>query len=295
MLRQLLRTAVLLGLAIAAVLHTPGVLAGSERKTDPTFLHRSIPDLQPEPADLTSDTCRYVPVFGAGDPGSSRIVRGVSRFGQATIDPSGSTREVSYAAEEHIYVVLDGSAEIRYAGAGAALRHHDFVYVPAGLKHDIRNTGSQPARLLVMGFKVGHSPVGRRATKPLSANFDDVPTQTVSGHPPSVQYRLLVGDLDSKRDKIAAGETVTSLFIMEFAPGGTNLPHHHEREEEIYLVLEGKGEMVAGSGLDGIEGRYPAKAGDAYFVRLNATVGFYNDAGSTARILAVRSLFPFGK
>ncbi|HYK87878.1 MAG TPA: cupin domain-containing protein [Acidobacteriota bacterium] len=106
-----------------------------------------------------------------------------------------------------------------------------------------------------------------------------------------------MGDIHSTRDKLAAARVLTSLFIMEFAPGGTNLPHHHEREEEIYLVLNGHGEMVAGSGTDGIEGRFPAKAGDAYFFRLNCTVGF--DASNTpgeekTHILAVRSLFPFG-
>jgi uncharacterized cupin superfamily protein len=89
---------------------------------------------------------------------------------------------------------------------------------------------------------------------------------------------------------------LTSLFIMEFLPGGTNWPHHHDREEEIYLVLQGKGQMVAGGGEDGIEGRHPAQAGDAYFFRLNCTVGFYADesaSGEKARILAVRSLYPF--
>ncbi len=82
---------------------------------------------------------------------------------------------------------------------------------------------------------------------------------------------------------------------MEFTPGGTNHPHHHAKEEEIYLVLEGRGEMVAGGGIDGVEGRHPAKPGDAYFLRLNATVGFYADdspGAGNARVLAVRSLYP---
>jgi mannose-6-phosphate isomerase-like protein (cupin superfamily) len=103
-----------------------------------------------------------------------------------------------------------------------------------------------------------------------------------------------MGDTKSTRDKIAAGHVLTSLFIMEFAPGGDNHPHHHDREEEIYLLLDGQGDMVAGSGMDGIEGRFPSKPGDAYFFRLNCTVGFYNpkEPGRKAHILAVRSLYP---
>ena len=72
----------------------------------------------------------------------------------------------------------------------------------------------------------------------------------------STLYRLLMGDVDSKRDRIAAGRVLTSLFLMEIAPGGTNFPHHHQREEEIYLVLDGHGDMVAGGGIDGVEGRH---------------------------------------
>jgi mannose-6-phosphate isomerase-like protein (cupin superfamily) len=89
---------------------------------------------------------------------------------------------------------------------------------------------------------------------------------------------------------------MVSLFIMDFAPGGTNIPHHHEREEEIYYVLRGHGDMVAGGGADGNEGRYPAKEGDAYFIRLNTTVGFYSGSKAGEEhdlILAVRSSFPF--
>src|SRR5262249_15457334 len=89
---------------------------------------------------------------------------------------------------------------------------------------------------------------------------------------------------------------IQTLFIMNFAPGGTNVPHNHDRLEEIYYVLSGHGDMVAGGGVDGTEGRYPVKAGDAYFFRLNTTVGFYSGTRGSedhAQILAVQSEYPF--
>ena len=51
---------------------------------------------------------------------------------------------------------------------------------------------------------------------------------------------------------------------------------------------------MAGGGTDGIEGRYPAAAGDAYYFRPNCTVGFYNQnkPGAIANILAVRARIP---
>ena len=33
-----------------------------------------------------------------------------------------------------------------------------------------------------------------------------------------------MGDSDSKRDRIAAGRVLTSLFLMEIAPNGTTSP-----------------------------------------------------------------------
>jgi hypothetical protein len=47
--------------------------------------------------------------------------------------------------------------------------------------------------------------------------------------------------------------------------------------------------------MDGVEGRHASKPGDAYFFRLNCTVGFYNVPDAKARILAVRSRYPFSR
>src|SRR5262249_37273817 len=144
-----------------------------------------------------------------------------------------------------------------------------------------------------MGFKLRGAP-GPPPPKLMVANLDDVRKQVVGNHPPSTLYQLMMGDRRSTRDVIAAGRVLTSLYMMEFAPGGTNFPHHHETEEEAYLALDGQGEMAAGVGVDGIEGTQPVKAGDAYYFRLNCTVGFCNDPDKgKAHILAVRWLFPF--
>jgi hypothetical protein len=50
-------------------------------------------------------------------------------------------------------------------------------------------------------------------------------------------------------------------------------------------------------GAHGDKGRYPAREGDAFFIHLNVTVGFYNgsQSGSHDLILAVCSRFPFPK
>jgi len=268
----------------------PVVLLAAERPVAPTFLKRHLPDVA---AKVVAPGCRYRAVFGAGDSDAG-ILKGVARFGEFAVDSGGTCPVEAYPGEEQAYVVVEGACAVRYGEQQTPLRRHDFFYVPPGLN---RALSGGPCRVVVMGFKMPAGAKVAMPAKPLLANIDDVPKQVVGNHPPSTLYQLLMGDVGSKRDRLAAAHILTSLFVMEIAPGGTNTPHHHEREEEIYLVLEGQGQMVAGGGTDGVEGRHPARAGDAYFFRLNCTVGFYNGNApgtGTARILAVRSLFPFG-
>ncbi len=281
------------------ILIVPALIAGglpaAERQVDATWLQRFVPAVKERPADVTTPTCRYKPVFGVGDA-DARLLRGIVRFGEITVDPGGACAPVSYPAEEQVYVILEGSGTVLYGEEKSPARKNDFMYLPPGVRHAMENPSKQACRLVVMGFRVPSDAKGEAPPKLLIANIDDVPKQVVGGHPPSTLYQLLMGDKTSKRDKLAAGLVLTSLFIMEFDASGTNFPHHHDREEEIYLVLDGHGDMVAGGGLNGVEGKHPAKAGDAYFFRLNCTVGFYaaNQPGEPkSHILAVRSLYPF--
>lgn len=269
-------------------------LVAAERPTDPTFLHRYLPDIAISASDVSTETCHYKAAFGQGSSAAGSA-RGVARFGEIDVDPSGACAPVQYAAEEQIYLVLEGSGQLSYGAEKVPLRKDDYAYLPPGIRHAASNNSGQTLRLIVMGFKIPASTTITVPEKLQMANLGEVKHQTVDGHPTSVLYELLLGDRKSTRDKIAAGLVVTSLFIMDFEPGGTNGPHHHDTEEEIYLVLDGHGDMVAGGGMDGVEGRHAAKPGDAYFFRLNCTVGFYNAPDAKARILAVRSLYPFGR
>jgi mannose-6-phosphate isomerase-like protein (cupin superfamily) len=214
------------------------------------------------------------------------------------LDAGGNCHSVSYDRQEEIYFVLEGKGVLLYGDQTHAIRTHDFAYLPPGVTHSISNSSEPGLRVVVMGFKIPPTiSVRAPSPSPTIANLDQVKEETVEGHPKSVLYKLLVGPRTGTRDVIEEAYVVTSLFWMDFAPGGTNFPHHHETAEEVYLVIEGQGEIVAGSGADGIEGRYPAKPGDAYYFRPNCTVGFYNQTTPAAKayILAVRSHIPFSK
>ena len=266
-------------------------LPAQDRTIDPTWLHRYVPHLNETRADLASPTCHFKAIFGEGDA-DAPTMQSVARFAEVTLDAHGNCQTTLYDREEEIYFVLQGKTDLHYGDQTYGMHPSDFTYLPPGLKHSIANTSAQPAQVLVMSFKVP-ARISINAPSPQAriVNLDDVKEETVEGHPTSVLYKLLVGPRNGKRDAIDDAYVVTSFFWMNFAPGGTNFPHHHETAEEIYLVLDGEGVMVAGSGVDGIAGRYPAKAGDAYYFRPNCTVGFYNQnkPAAKARILAVRS------
>ena len=278
-------------IALLAGIYAAPLLHADQRNIDPTFLYRNTSTVGEKKSDLTTTTCHYKPLFGQGDSDTSAVI-GVARYGEAVIDPNGVCATVQYPDEDQVYVVLDGNGSVRYGNEIVSLDKEDYLYLPSTIPHTLSNKSGSLLTVVVMGFRTRGFEKTQPPAQPLKANIEDVPTRTVDGHPSSALFRLLMGDSDSKRDRLAAGSVLTSLFLMEIAPGGTNFPHHHEREEEIYLVLSGHGVMVAGGGMDGIAGRHPAKAGDAYFFRLNCTVGYYSAGNVKSRILAVRSWYP---
>lgn len=266
----------------------------SAQAAEPVFLHRSVSKISAKADDVSTETAHYKPMFGIGDENSA-ILKGVSRFGELTIEPEGSSKIVSYPAEEQIYYILDGTGILHYGPEKVPVSKNDFMYLPVSIKHGISNPREKPLRLIVMGFKIPEGTEVRPTSKLMLTNADDVVLQILGQHGPTTQFKLLMGTTRSRRDRLAAANQVNSLFLMDFAPGGTNIPHSHPREEEIYYILKGHGDMVAGADPNGHEIRYPTKQGDAFFFAPRTLIGFYSgtqEGQEHAQILAVRSRYP---
>jgi mannose-6-phosphate isomerase-like protein (cupin superfamily) len=257
---------------------------------EPAFLRRSVADIAEQSTDLSTATAHYKPIFGVGDP-NAQNVKGVLRFGELTIEPGGSSKIVSDKDAEGVFFILAGSGTLEHGQEKAPVKQNDFVYLPVGVEHGISNQSQEPLRLLVMGFTI---PEGTKVPPPpelMMASADDVRLQVLPSHGPTTQFKLLMGTTQSTRDKLAVASQINSLFLMDFAPGGTNIPHRHAKEEEIYYVLRGHGDMVAGADTAKKEMRYPSKQGDAFYFKRNTLIGFYSGAKEGedhAQILAVR-------
>src|ERR1035437_10279674 len=102
----------------------PANLPAQDRTVDATWLHRYLPRLNGTGADLSSATCHYKPIFGAGDA-DSRILRSVSRFAEVTVEANGSCRSDVYVREEEIYFVLQGTGTLQYGDENHPLRAKD--------------------------------------------------------------------------------------------------------------------------------------------------------------------------
>jgi len=106
----------------------PASLQAQDRTVDATWLHRYLPRVNETKADLSSATCHYKPIFGAGDT-DNRILRSVSRFGEATVDAHGGCQSVLSDREEEIYFVLQGTGILQYGDGTLPLRANDFTYL----------------------------------------------------------------------------------------------------------------------------------------------------------------------
>ena len=75
-------------------------------------------------------------------------------MGQVTIFPGGQVPAHEHVQEE-VYYVLRGEGEIEIQGETHAFREGEAVYVPSGLKHNLRNPGKAD-----MTFIFVYSPAG---------------------------------------------------------------------------------------------------------------------------------------
>lgn len=254
------------------------------------FLRRSVADIQEQAVDLSTETAHYKPLFGLADP-NAQSVKGVTRFGELTVTPGGRSKTIRHEDAEGAFYVLSGSGTLQYGQDKAPLKANDFLYLPVGMEHGVTNEAQEPLRILVMAFTIPDGATAPAPEKLMIASADKVRLQTLPSHGPTTQFKLLMGTTKSTRDKLAAACQITSLFLMDFAPGGTNIPHKHAKEEEVYYILRGHGDIVAGTDAAKKEKRYASREGDAYYFSHGTLIGFYSGAKNGedhAQILAVR-------
>ena len=100
----------------------------------------------------------------------------------------------------------------------------------------------------------------------------------ISSHGETTIYQLIFGR-GTEDPKLTKG--ITSFWIMTVMPGGTNEPHSHKDEEQIYFIKDGNGLIVVG------EEKREVKAGDAIYLPPKTVHAFYNTGSEPCVIIAV--------
>ena len=75
---------------------------------------------------------------------------------------------------------------------------------------------------------------------------------------------------------------LSSMFMVEYQPGGVAQPHDHPMEES-YIILDGEVEAVAD------DQRYTLRVGDVFWTGVGCIHAFYNTSGKTVRWLETQS------
>ena len=265
----------IIGKAVAAALAASVCMVAA----DSAFLRRQVADVKPQPDDLTAGAkaASYKPLFGMGDQDADQL-KSVARYGELTVGADGASALVSYPAEEQMYFVEEGGGTLLYGDQKAPVKKNDFMYLPVGVKHGLANSSNAPLKVIVMGYKIPAGANVQPTPKLMLASTDDVQLQILGQHGPTSQFKLMMGTTSSTRDKLPAAYVMNSLFILDFAPGGTNIPHNHPDEEEIYLLLRGSGDMVADKDADGKDIRHPVTEGAVFLFKPGCQVGYYSNA-----------------
>lgn len=172
----------------------------------------------------------------------------------AVVPPGGALSAYSLDKSDEILVLVTGRGTVSQDGEQAALRAGHCWLCPAGAERSFRNTSSTDPAILI-GFWPG-------AADALAAGFaESAPKNTGA---PVARFRrgALVHAEEVSPETMDAGRgwsisdfrlplsrrngSATTLFLARFLPGAVHRKHRHDRCEEIYYVVNGRG--VAGAG-----------------------------------------------
>jgi quercetin dioxygenase-like cupin family protein len=227
--------------------------------------------------------------------------------------PGGHVGVHLHSTEQSFYV-LSGHPTLTLEGRPYLLSANDCGLLPVGVEHGWRNVGDEPARLLEV-----NSPVPR-TSGPADTFFNgEVPADT-AGHPPDVRdprtrsfFRLGPGQMDVDNLKIGAavnaptvsasmatallaysgiavkmlvdarlGAVLHQLFMVEYQPGGSALPHDHPLEESYYML---EGEVVATANDD----EFTLRPGDVFWTGVGCIHSFHHRGTGRVRWLETQA------
>lgn len=231
----------------------------------------------------------------------------------AELAPGGHVGTHLHSTEQCFYV-LSGHPTLISEGHSYRLSPDECGLLPVAVAHGYRNETDEPALLLE-----ANSPVPR-TSGPADTFWTGEPLPTGAGTEPDIRdprtrtlFRLGPGQMDVDNLKIGAavnaptvsasmatallaysgiavkmlvderlGAVLHSLFMVEYQPGGSALPHDHPLEESYYIL---EGEVVATANDD----EFTLRAGDVFWTGVGCIHAFYNRSSGRVRWLETQA------
>jgi quercetin dioxygenase-like cupin family protein len=110
-------------------------------------------------------------------------------------------------------------------------------------------------------------------------NFSEVQRKSLGAqHGDHTLFQRVLGRGTEKPDLMRSLRGVSRITLP---PGESNRQHSHPDEEQIYIVLRGRGEVQVG------DEREPAEAGDVVYLPPDVIHGFTNTSSSTCVLLNI--------
>ncbi len=244
----------------------------------------------------------------------SRAV-GAVHTGLALVElaPGGHVASHLHSTEQSFYV-LSGHPTLTIEGRSYRLSPDECGLLPVGVTHAWQNTGNEPGRFLEV-----NSPVPR-TSGPADTFWTDEALPDGEAVAPDIRdprtrnfFKLGPGQMDVDNLKIGSavnaptvsasmatallaysgiavkmlvdarlGAVLHSLFMVEYQPGGSALPHDHPLEESYYML---EGEVVATANDD----EFTLGPGDVFWTGVGCIHSFHHRGSGRVRWLETQA------
>ncbi len=234
-------------------------------------------------------------------------------FALVELDPGGYVETHVHSTEQSFYV-LSGHPSLTLDGRTYRLSADECGLAPVGVAHCWHNAGNETARWLEV-----NAPAPRLSGPP-DTFWTGVRPPQEGGEAPDIRdprarglFRLGPGQMDVDNLKIGSaadaptvsasmatallaysgiavkmlvdsrlGAVLHSLFMVEYQPGGSALPHDHPLEEAYYML---EGEVVASAN----EHEFTLGPGDFFWTSVGCIHSFHNRSDDRVRWLETQS------
>jgi mannose-6-phosphate isomerase-like protein (cupin superfamily) len=151
--------------------------------------------------------------------------------GEFELAPAATSREFRLPGEESLLFMWQGAVTAWVGKQSFELSPYDTLYIPSGAAFRLRNTSTDPARV------VQCSAPATREHPPFHSRFAEFAKKEERIRRLKGKNVYMMFDVSEEADKLVAGYTFFQPHQRSWPP------HNHTDQEEVYFFIKGHGSM----------------------------------------------------